>query len=64
MGWDETKVKSKTRTDIFYLEDDEASDRGILRQGSNAGQEGIKVTNDVFVSGEQNRAAQLKLQQN
>ena len=50
LGWDANKGGSKARTDVFYLEDDEASDRGILRNGSNAGQEGIKMTNDFSVT--------------
>jgi hypothetical protein len=40
----------KVETSIYYGETDDRSDRGILRNGSNAGQEGIKMTSDVVVN--------------
>lgn len=40
----------KTETSIYYGETDDRSDRGILREGSSAGREGIKMTSDVIVS--------------
>ena len=43
-------IGGKTETNIYYGEADDRSDRGILRGGSNAGREGIKMTSDVTVS--------------